>query len=61
MNTVYIFMYTHARAQTLVLEWTSYDSLVRFVWTIRINKLKKYALSANRCYWFKRIFSCYGK
>jgi hypothetical protein len=55
MNIVYIFTYTHARAQTLVLEWTSLDSLVRFVWTIRINKLKKYVLPANKCYWFPRI------
>jgi hypothetical protein len=61
MNIVYIFMYTHARAQTLVLEWTSLDSLVRFVWTIRINKLKKYVLPANKCYWFPWIFSLLRK
>jgi hypothetical protein len=61
MNTVYIFMYTHARAQTLVLEWTFLDYLVRYVWIIRINKLKKYILPAKKCYWFQRICSCHGK
>jgi hypothetical protein len=49
-------MYTYARAQTLVLEWTSYNSLVRFVWTIRINKPKKYALPAKNVTGFHRFF-----
>ena len=61
MITVHIFMYTIVSAQTLVLERTSYESLVRFVWTIRINKLKKYVLPAKKCYWFPRIFFCYVK
>ena len=49
MNNVYIVMCTHARAQSLVLEWTSLDSLVPFVWTICINKLKKFDLPAKKC------------